>query len=188
LIHLTMASKSGMRDIIVDKLVLNISAGGSGDRLSKAVRVLQQIAGQSPCTSRARYTVRSFSIRRNEEIAAYVTIRGDKALEILERGLKVKEYELKSYNFSNSGNFGFGIDEHIDLGIKYDPSTGIYGMDFYVCLARKGYRVARRKRAPAHLGVKHRVTKDDALEWFQKKFDGVIIQGKKKKSLNRRRR
>ena len=23
---------------------------------------------------------------------------------------------------------GFGIQEHIDLGIKYDPSTGIYGM------------------------------------------------------------
>jgi hypothetical protein len=22
---------------------------------------------------------------------------------------------------------GFGIQEHIDLGIKYDPSTGIYG-------------------------------------------------------------
>lgn len=22
---------------------------------------------------------------------------------------------------------GFGINEHIDLGIKYDPSTGIYG-------------------------------------------------------------
>ena len=23
---------------------------------------------------------------------------------------------------------GFGINEHIDLGIKYDPSTGIYGV------------------------------------------------------------
>ena len=22
---------------------------------------------------------------------------------------------------------GFGINEHIDLGLKYDPSTGIYG-------------------------------------------------------------
>ena len=22
---------------------------------------------------------------------------------------------------------GFGINEHIDLGIKYDPSSGIYG-------------------------------------------------------------
>lgn len=36
------------------------------------------------------------------------------------------------------GNFGFGIDEHIDLGLKYDPSTGIYGMDFYIVLSRKG--------------------------------------------------
>ena len=39
----------------------------------------------------------------------------------------MKEYELVRRNFSDSGNFGFGISEHIDLGIKYDPSTGIYG-------------------------------------------------------------
>jgi len=39
------------------------------------------------------------------------------------------------------GNFGFGIDEHIDLGIKYDTSTGIFGMDFYVVLCRAGKRV-----------------------------------------------
>lgn len=56
----------------------------------------------------------------------HVTIRGPKAEEILERGLKVKEYELRKRNFSESGNFGFGISEHIDLGIKYDPSIG-YG-------------------------------------------------------------
>ena len=49
----------------------------------------------------------------------------------MERGLKVKEYELRKRNFSESGNFGFGINEHIDLGIKYDPGIGIYGMDFY---------------------------------------------------------
>lgn len=36
----------------------------------------------------------------------------------LERGLKVKEYELRKRNFSETGNFGFGITEHIDLGIK----------------------------------------------------------------------
>ena len=49
------------------------------------------------------------------------------AEEILERGLKVKEYELKKGNFSDTGNFGFGIQEHIDLNIKYDPGIGIYG-------------------------------------------------------------
>jgi large subunit ribosomal protein L11e len=83
---------------------------------------------------KARYTVRTFGIRRNEKIAVHVTVRGPKAEEILERGLKVKEYELRKRNFSETGNFGFGISEHIDLGIKYDPAIGIYGMDFFCCM------------------------------------------------------
>merc|ERR1711976_312402 len=99
----------------------------------------------TPVFSKARYTVRTFSIRRNETISVHCTVRGEKAMEILERGLKVKEYELWRESFSETGNFGFGIDEHIDLGIKYDPSIGIYGMDFYVVMGRKGYRVSKRK-------------------------------------------
>ena len=59
---------------------------------------------------------------------------------------QVKEFELIKTNFSRMGNFGFGISEHIDLGLKYDPNTGIYGMDFYVVLERRGFRVCRRKR------------------------------------------
>lgn len=50
----------------------------------------------------------------------------------------MKEYELRNNNFSVTGNFGFGIQEHIDLGIKYDPNIGIYGMDFFVVLGRPG--------------------------------------------------
>lgn len=89
--------------------ILDISVGESGDRLTRASKVLEQLTGQSPVTSKARYTVRSFGIRRNEKIAVHVTIRGPKAEEILERGLKVKEYELKKRNFSETGNFGFGM-------------------------------------------------------------------------------
>ena len=37
----------------------------------------------------ARFTVRSFGIRRNEKIAVHCTVRGPKAEEILEKGLKV---------------------------------------------------------------------------------------------------
>ena len=51
------------------------------------------------CACAARYTVRTFAIRRNEKIAVHVTVRGEKALEIIERGLKVKEYELIKRNF-----------------------------------------------------------------------------------------
>ena len=50
-------------------------------------------------------------------------MRGEKAEEILERGLKVKEYELRKRNFSGAGNFGFGIMEHIDLGAPAAPRT-----------------------------------------------------------------
>merc|ERR1712099_210989 len=101
-----------------------------------------------------RLTIRSFSIRRNEKIACHVTVRGEKAEDILEKGLKVKEYELKKRNFAKNGSFGFGISEHIDLGLRYDPSSGIYGMDFYCQLARPGSRVARRRLKKGRVGQK----------------------------------
>merc|ERR1719329_1897782 len=92
----------------------------------------------------------------------------------LDKALQVKEYELLDKNFSSGGNFGFGVDEHIDLGLKYDPSVGIYGMDFYVVLGRPGYRVAERKRKRGRVGSHHRVGKKDAKKWFIKKFQGTI--------------
>jgi hypothetical protein len=89
----------------------------------------------------------------------------------LERGLKVKEYELRHGNFSTSGNFGFGIDEHIDLGLKYDPSTGIYGMDFYVVLTRAGKRVSSRRRSQNAIGIHHKVGKEEAVKWFEETYN-----------------
>ena len=105
----------------------------------------------------------------------HVTVRGDKADELLKRGLRVKEFELRKKNFSAGGNFGFGIDEHIDLGIKYDTNTGIFGMDFYVVLGRAGKRVARRRAKTNKFGKFQRVNAEDAKQWFIEKYGGNVL-------------
>ena len=101
------------------------------------------LACANVCT--ARLTIRTFGVRRNEKIAVHVTVRGKKAMELLDRGLRVKEYELKNANFSNTGNFGFGegtrcvlIDTHVygySAGCGRCTSVGVS-----MCLPREGAR------------------------------------------------
>ena len=47
------------------------------------LQVLEQLTGQQPVYGKARYTVRTFAIRRNEKISCFVTVRGEKALQLI---------------------------------------------------------------------------------------------------------
>ncbi len=157
-----------MREVIIDKVVINIGVGESGERQKKALKLLEELTGQKPTSTYAKKTIRNFGIRKGEAIGAKVTLRGEKALEFLKKALTVKENKL-SYKQIGDGNFSFGIQEHIDLpGVDYDPDMGIFGMDVCVSLKRKGYRVSRRKIAKNKIGKAHRVTKDDTVDFLRK--------------------
>lgn len=41
-----------------------------------------------------------------------------------------------------------------------------------------GFNVAHRRRKPGKIGKNHQLTKDDAMKWFQQRYDGIIL-GKK---------
>jgi large subunit ribosomal protein L5 len=159
----------------IEKVVVNISVGKSGEPLEKAVKVLKEITGQTPCRRKAKESVRDFNIRKGESIACIVTLRKEKALDFLNKVLPVIDKKLSGRCFDKQGNFSFGIKEHIELpGVKYDPDVGIFGMDVCVSVIRPGYRVKTRRKGKTKLGAKHVLTPDESMA-FAKETLGVEI-------------
>ncbi len=171
-----MALMNPMKQIQLDKVVVNISVGQSGQPLINAMTILEQLTNQRPCQRVAKQTVRQFGIRKGEPIACLVTLRGEKAEEFLTKALRAARNQIKAKNFDDNGNFAFGISEHIDIpGTRYDPNLGIVGMDVVVTLERPGYRVKRRKRGRTKVGSIHRVSKDEGIEFIKEKF-GIEVE------------
>ena len=155
----------------IEKIIVNMSVGKSGEPLEKAATVLQQLTGQKPCKRRARKSIRDFGIRKGEPMACIVTLRNEKAREFIKRALQAVENKVSKRSFDRQGNFSFGIKEHIDVpGTKYMPELGIHGMDVSVTLSRKGQRVKYRHKAESRVGVKHRLTPEEAIEFVQDEF------------------
>ena len=160
-----------MRELKLGKVVVNITTGQSGEPLEKAMTILEQMTGQRPCTRRAKRTIRTFGISRNEPISCMVTLRGDIAESFLKRALTAVGNRVRPKSFDGHGNFAFGIREHIDIpGVRYDPGLGIVGMDVMVSVERPGYRVARRKRVKSKVGRSHRVFREGAVEFIKNRF------------------
>ncbi len=163
-----------MRPKIV-KVVVNSSIGKSGEPLDKAMKIIEDLTGQKPCTRGAKKTLREFGIRKKEPIACMVTLRGEKAREFLTKGLRAVDNQIPQRSFDRKGNFSFGIKEHIDIpGTKYSPDLGIIGMDVAVTLERAGYRVKHRRRASTKVGSQHLLTTDEAVSFLKEQY-GVAI-------------
>ena len=74
---------------------------------------------------------------------------------ILERGLKAQKCKLRKKELLRYWNFGFGIQEHINLAIKCDPSTGVLVWAYVWCWV--GQVSASQKGRTGCIGDKHRL-------------------------------
>jgi large subunit ribosomal protein L5 len=161
----------------VEKVVVNIAVGESGEPLQRAVKVLNQLTGQTPCQRKAKRTIRDFGIHRGEPIACLVTLRKGAASDFLKRTLNAIGNRLNISNFDVNGNFSFGVSKHIDLdGVRYNPELGIFGMDVCVTLRKPGYRVKKRRINRAQVGKRQRLTQEEAVEYMRTEF-GIDILG-----------
>ncbi|MBU0591400.1 50S ribosomal protein L5 [Candidatus Micrarchaeota archaeon] len=165
-----------MQEILLDKVTVNIGVGQPGDDLESAKGLLSRLAnGNTPVETHARRRQPVFKLRQGMAIGTKVTLRGDSAKTFLDKALAAKRKVLKSSNFDKQGNVSFGIHEYIDFpGIKYDPSIPMFGFDVCISLTRPGKRVSIRKLRSARIGKRHRITKDEAIEFVKNIFDVKI--------------
>lgn len=160
-----------MRKPFIAKVVVNMSLGVAGEKLSKAKTVLENLTGQKPVDVAARATNRDFGLRKGEPMGCKVTLRGQPAIDFVKRALDVKDHKIPESSVDGAGNVSFGIGEHIQIpGVRYEPELGIFGMDICICPERPGIRVSRRRRARHRIPRRHRTTPEEARALLTQEF------------------
>jgi len=160
-----------MRDICIDKVVVHMGVGESGEKLVKAENIMKTITGQLPIRSIAKKTQPAFSIRKGAPIGCKVTLRGKTAREFFRTAVSILNRIVYESQFDKTGNISFGLEEHTDFpGMSYDPQIGIFGMDVNVVLERRGIRITRRRTAQKKLPSRQRVSKQDAIAFLKQEY------------------
>lgn len=168
---------SGMRDLHVEKVVVNIGVGEAGERLVKAEKVLEMVTGQKPVETISKTVNRDLGIRQGMPLGCKVTLRGETAEDFVRKALIIREMRVPEYSFDKEGNMSFGISDYTDFeGMKYDPEIGIFGMDISVVLRRPGNRITQRASLRRRIPKSHRVDRDEAIQYMKDKFEVEVVQ------------
>lgn len=165
-----------MRDLHVEKVVVNIGVGEAGERLVKAEKVLEMVTGQKPVETTSKTINRDLGIRVGMPLGCKVTLRGEAAEEFVRKALPIREMRVPEYSFDKEGNMSFGISDYTDFeGMKYDPEIGIFGMDISVVLRRPGNRITQRALLRRRIPKSHRVTREEAIAFMKEKFEVEVV-------------
>ena len=124
------------------KIVLNMGLGADGNdkkKLQNCIEDMSLITGQKPVVTRFKKSISNFKTRKGATAGVKVTLRKNKMYEFIDRLVnialpRIKDFQGLSVNgFDKSGNFTFGIKEHIIFPeINFDKVDRIRGMDITI--------------------------------------------------------
>ena len=164
-----------MRNIKIEKVTLNIGAGKDQTKLDKGIKLLKKITGINPVKTFTNKRIPEWGIRPGLPIGCKITLRKEKATELLKKLLEAKDKKLKPDQFDDNGNISFGIQEYIDIpGVTYDHEIGIMGFEVCVTLERPGFRIKKRRICKRKIQKRHMITKQEAIEFMKKTFSIAI--------------
>ena len=173
---MSQQTENVMKQIYLNKVVLNMGVGQSGERIETAKAALMQITEGKVNARHAKKAQRDWGVRKGEPIGVAITVRGENAILLLKKLLEAKDNKIREKSFDNEGNFSFGISEHIDItGVKYDHKIGILGLDIAISLMRPGFSIKLRSKHKAKIGKGHRITKQNAIQFMIKEFGVTTV-------------
>ena len=124
------------------KIILNMGLGedaSDGKKLKSCVDDMGLIAGQKPIVTKFKKSISNFKTRKGSNAGVKVTLRSQKMYEFIDRLVnialpRIKDFKgLKSKGIDNSGNYSFGIKEHIIFPeVNFDKVEKIRGLDITI--------------------------------------------------------
>ena len=126
----------------IEKIILNMGLGEDaldGKKLKSCVEDMGLIAGQKPIITKFKKSISNFKTRQGQSAGVKVTLRSNRMYEFIDRLVnialpRIKDFRgLKSSGIDNSGNYSFGIKEHIVFPeVNFDKVDKIRGLDITI--------------------------------------------------------
>ena len=131
----------------IEKIVLNMGLGedASDNKKIKACSDdMALITGQKPITTKFKKSISNFKTRKGSNAGVKVTLRSYKMYEFMDRLInialpRIKDFRgLKTKGIDNSGNYSFGVKEHIIFPeVNFDKVDKIRGLDITIVTTSK---------------------------------------------------
>jgi large subunit ribosomal protein L5 len=131
----------------LEKIVVNMSVGEAivnPKALDAAVSELTAITGQKPVVAKAKKSIAAFKLRAGMNIAAKVTLRGDRMYVFVDKLFNVVLPRIRDFrglpakSFDGRGNYNLGLREQLVFPeINYDKVDKTRGMDVTIVTTAK---------------------------------------------------